>query len=608
MAVGLFLENNLKALREHRPNIAKKLAQSRFSHAPRRKFPAIPESLSDFSMLIVLGFGDAKGLRQLLQKKSDYQKVILFIEPEPAHFMALCHEMDLTEMIQDPSIIFFVSDTAADLPRALRDFFVIRNSASSNFAIVASEGSASDEDFFAEAVKQIHISRQIVNMWLGTSLEDSFVGLKATVDNFENCTSNPGFEVLRNRFKGMTVVSVASGPSLNKAIPFLKAHSEKFALIACDSSLQPLLRASIMPHFVTALEREPIVTEFFKNAKVDPSTTLIGPQLLLKSSVDSFGGRKAIYTHNTGISLPLGYSFLGAPLATGFSAGNLNISAAIAMGFKKIVMIGHDLCFDPESGATHVDGVLGDDEHGNPEAQYALRKEFGEVFVKSQDETTDVKTFGPYQVFRNQLQEEIQFNRDRIFINTSLKGANIAGTQTQSLELALTPSDHCGPLVKTILASLQPEVSANEKEGRLKEVQQKSLKLTENLVSFQRQSEEQMNRLRHLRRKLEDTEFSPEVMIEARQMVHELQSFRENAYRNPELQALPLGIFQPVNAPLEREVSLLNQRYKSEKDLVSNFFAIVERLLTTYVENTPRIIEIIRPLTQSSVESASRDL
>lgn len=59
---------------------------------------------------------------------------------------------------------------------------------------------------------------------------------------------------LRGKLKGFPAVCVAAGPSLDRAIPELKKIQPHVLLIACDSSVNALLKAGIRPHIVVTVD------------------------------------------------------------------------------------------------------------------------------------------------------------------------------------------------------------------------------------------------------------------------------------------------------------------------------------------------------------------
>ena len=69
----------------------------------------------------------------------------------------------------------------------------------------------------------------------------------------------------QNLFKGKPAVVVAAGPSLNKQIKWLKKVENKVLIVACDTGLGILLKHQIVPHIVTALERDLVCSTLFEN-------------------------------------------------------------------------------------------------------------------------------------------------------------------------------------------------------------------------------------------------------------------------------------------------------------------------------------------------------
>ena len=66
--------------------------------------------------------------------------------------------------------------------------------------------------------------------------------------------SNPSLSVLRDKFADIPAVIAAAGPSLNRAIPFLKQIRSKVMLISVGTALKSLLAEGIKPDFTLALD------------------------------------------------------------------------------------------------------------------------------------------------------------------------------------------------------------------------------------------------------------------------------------------------------------------------------------------------------------------
>ncbi len=74
----------------------------------------------------------------------------------------------------------------------------------------------------------------------------------------------PESDTCSDRYKNRPAVIVSAGPSLRKNKHLLKGLREQAAIIAVQTTLQPLLEMGVEPHFVTSLDYHEICTRFFE--------------------------------------------------------------------------------------------------------------------------------------------------------------------------------------------------------------------------------------------------------------------------------------------------------------------------------------------------------
>ncbi len=72
---------------------------------------------------------------------------------------------------------------------------------------------------------------------------------------------------LKNQFCGQTAIVCGAGPSLEKAIGFLKELSDRAIVIAAGSAVAPLAAAGIEPHFVLAIDPNKEESQRFQKAQ-----------------------------------------------------------------------------------------------------------------------------------------------------------------------------------------------------------------------------------------------------------------------------------------------------------------------------------------------------
>jgi len=243
------------------------------------------------------------------------------------------------------------------------------------------------------------------------------------VANLPSLFAGTPMKNLRGQFKGIPAVCVAAGPSLDNVIPDLKRLENHTLLIACDSAVNTLLKSGIRPHIV-------VTTDIFETNidKLKPHFEALRETVFIYS-IESNPENVRLYLGSKRVAVSA-YSKLllfwlnpTLKLQSKFpamtSVSHMAIFSAIALGADPIVMVGMDLAYS--KGKSH---------------------SFDSAFFHSLDQNKLVSTLGndgsmipsaPQFVADKLLIEKIVGQTSARFINTSLNGAYIAGTEVKRL-------------------------------------------------------------------------------------------------------------------------------------------------------------------------------
>lgn len=276
---------------------------------------------------------------------------------------------------------------------------------------------------------------------------DSRHGLSALMEenlaaNREVCASVPGVEVLFDRFKGVPLILVGAGPSLDDALAHLKAVEERALLFAVGTALRPLLRHGLESHLAIIVDPQPIVARQLEGA------TGFCPLIFLptasKEAVAAYPGLKLAafqVGHPQVEELARG---LGRPLIeTGGSVATAALDIAIRMGANPIILVGQDLAY--VNGNSHAHGTI-HGELGGP-----LR-----IFTKVPGNNgEEVESAVSWNICRRWIERRIAREKGRInFINTSLVGARIEGTQVVPVDQVIQRFCRSRLDVRSIMTSI----------------------------------------------------------------------------------------------------------------------------------------------------------
>ncbi|MBQ9273888.1 MAG: motility associated factor glycosyltransferase family protein [Succinivibrio sp.] len=155
---------------------------------------------------------------------------------------------------------------------------------------------------------------------------------------------------LPDKFTAFPYFIVGNGPSLDRDIPFLRAHQDQALIIACGTALDTLYHAGIQPDFYGCTERTPQISETIRalpDQNFLNAITLLGTEVVHPLTLECFPNcllfgkyGEAFYSLATRglkqgrrISPCVGIN----PLVS-----NLGLATAIMLGFKETYLFGID--------------------------------------------------------------------------------------------------------------------------------------------------------------------------------------------------------------------------------------------------------------------------
>jgi hypothetical protein len=309
-------------------------------------------------MGIFFGFG--LGYDMLFYTERVSQQVsteqVLVIEKDPAMFKLAMKTVNLVPMFEQPRITILLGHSVDELFNLMtkwinkdQKYFLLRAARyfynMHHFEI--------EQDYYAGAMDAFRRAAVYVTMYWGNDAKDSLIGVQNMFANLDEIINNPGINMLKNKFKGMPAVCVATGPSLDKNIHLLKGLEDKALIIAADASLKPMLNRGLKPHLVSTLEREMAVVELFKDIPGEQydDVYLCGCPVIYPEVYQEYKGPRIIvyrmFDHFKWLGVERGL------LEIKLSAGNMNFKIAEYLGCNPIILIGQDLALIGEqSNAT----------------------------------------------------------------------------------------------------------------------------------------------------------------------------------------------------------------------------------------------------------------
>lgn len=388
---------------------------------------------SNYTFLFFYGFGNGVFFQALLKNKK--HKHIIIVEPEIEIIYIALNFGDFSKDIASSRLVVVHSEDITQA-RAL-DFTKLPDiqiyTRTYNLHITTPYYSKFEQDI-------VRINENIIAALLqavknhGNDTRDSLLGIKHFMQNLHDMIVNISFTDLRKSKNSSLVVCVATGPSLTKQLPLLSQIQDKVTIVSVDASFPILHKWGIRPDIVTSLERIEESAKFFENTPKDfhKDVVFVHSALQHKRVLSSTFGQKLIVMRPFGYMKSFGLNDFGYA-GIGMSAANLSLEVAYMMGFKKIILIGQDLAFEP-SGQTHADDhILGAKDEA------FLKNIRGDKYIKIKawGGKGEVTTNTVWKMFLNFFVQAIaDIKGDAVCINATQGGAHIEGSVEMSFSQA----------------------------------------------------------------------------------------------------------------------------------------------------------------------------
>ena len=231
---------------------------------------------------------------------------------------------------------------------------------------------------------------------------------------------------LQGKLKGIPAILIASGPSLNEAIPALKDFQDKSVLIAADSLISFLPAAGIEPLFYVTVDPQKATHD-----KINGSTS--NAILFFHPAVFHLIPREwqgPLLTTSTRMAP---YQILQLPYHGHVEEDvqcqmHLAFNLASWMGCDPIILVGQDLCYHGEK--LYADGaqyIKGEDVERVLRGTFEAKNVRGEI----------VQTTTVFESYRTTYERKIRAFPGRVF-NATEGGLNIVGAENTTLEALLS--------------------------------------------------------------------------------------------------------------------------------------------------------------------------
>lgn len=436
-----YYESNLSLLVQREPELARKLEGAEMDlsfQSPIEKALFNPKTdLSRANTIVALGFGSGAHIKEVLSRIGRHN-LVLVIDPDVGSFKRALSLADLRPVLSSGQISLSIGEEPDRATRRRLDEFYKINTISDIELIPYPPAIRRNEGYFKEILKHLKDMSNGAAQNRATLIEFASLWQENLLKNLPSMVRFPGVNALFGRFKGIPVVIVGAGPSLDRDLKGFNKIKGRALIIACDTALKTLLDSGIEPDLVVALDGGEENYKHFHGTN-SSKTTLVAVSITHPKILSSFSGpifmADFIHPLNEWLSLFVGEK---GYLKTGGSVITTCFDLARLAGCDPIIFSGLDLAFTDgvthSSGSSYTEGMLGGiGKFRTLEMMHRERIRSSQTLLIDGTNGKKVLTSNKHLTYLRWLESEIASTPGRLFINTTPAGARINGTSRMAL-------------------------------------------------------------------------------------------------------------------------------------------------------------------------------
>jgi len=318
-----------------------------------------------FPVVFINGLGTGRILKTLTDEiKTD---LIIVYEPDPYKFVISLYNVDYSEMFDRYKLYLIIGNDENIIRRSVKDIITKNNPVLIPFLAKVNLyiNNTYSENFDTILKKALLLS---IKGW--GFYDDEKIALKHGLENLKE--KPPYLFRPSKKIENSTVFIVASGPSLEKDIGFIRDNADKAVIFSCGTALHKLYKEGITPDFHIELERETIRKDILERLPADylKKIDLIAADVVHPDIKRMFKNAYLFFREGAIHTKILNPSFI--PPAITPTVTNTATSIAIISGFENIIFFGTDMGFK-EREKKHVSGTIFDSK------EFKYIEEFMEV-------------------------------------------------------------------------------------------------------------------------------------------------------------------------------------------------------------------------------------
>ncbi len=308
-----------------------------------------PLDIGSVPCCVLLGLGLGYELAYLYERIEIANLII--IEPDSDVFFASLHAFDWANLLEfiftnNYGINIMVGQTPDELFEDMSTFFHHHGRFLSsfwwNYVHYSNEKIKALSEILIKDYYRVHAAMGF--------FDDHLFGTSHACSHLEKGKNFVIEHTLPEQMANTPVFVIGSGPSLDNDIPFLRKNQDKAIIIACGTAIDTLYHAGIKPDFYACTERTPQISETLEaipDKKFLEDIILLAGDVVHPFTVKYFK-HTAIFAKGDEpfywllISRLVGANkLLPVHLMNPF-VGNMGVSGALTLGFKKLYLFGID--------------------------------------------------------------------------------------------------------------------------------------------------------------------------------------------------------------------------------------------------------------------------
>jgi len=306
-----------------------------------------PIDIVEHAVFVVYGFGLGYHVQHLAARLKKGGLILVF-EPDLILLRDVLTHVDHSNWLREAPLLFVTSEqdraglstklAGAEAIIAQGVEFVVHPPSQARLG--------SRSDVFSSTLEEFVRTAKVTLM---TTLVRSIDTIRNLLLNVDHYGAGEGIEPLRDIAKGFPAVIVSAGPSLSRNMHELSQPGvrDNCIIIAVQTTLKPLLKAGIRPHFVTALDYHEISKRFYEDLSADDlrDVTLVAEPKVNPVVLDVYPGPlrccASVFLDQLlgDLRRPMGELKAGATVA------HLALYLARYLGCEPVALVGQDLGF-----------------------------------------------------------------------------------------------------------------------------------------------------------------------------------------------------------------------------------------------------------------------